>query len=141
MPGYITNEARAAFAAGEIELISGCYNSTCAATKGDGATKLVRTTDAASEDEESTHLPYASAFIMNDELANLLPIVTSKTALADTGPLSANLSATKQDPVYQAAAAKAGLVVNLRGGDEICRDFIGMVANFGKIRGQLHQLL
>ncbi|MDP4823512.1 MAG: hypothetical protein NWR47_06140 [Aestuariivirgaceae bacterium] len=152
VPGYSTNEAKAAFAAGEIDLVSGSYTSTLAATKGGGAAMLVRTTDAAGEDEESTLLPDASAFIVNDELANLLPIVnqtnklqmafvTSKRAFADAGPLSAAFSATKQDPEYQAAAAKAGLVVDLRGSDEIRREFTDMVANFGKIRAQLRQLL
>ena len=152
VPGYSTNEARAAFSAGELDLISGSYTSTSKMTKDGAAQMLVRTSDAAGENEESTNLPAATDFVADESYSSLLTVVnnmnklqlafaTSKASLKDAGPLSAALSTTKLDPEFQAAAAEVGLVVDKRRSDEIRAEFNALVADFDNFRTKFRKLL
>lgn len=152
VPGFSTNEARAAFAAGELDLIAGSYTSTKKSTKDGSGLLLVRTSDPAGEDEESTNLPAASDFVKNETYAPLLPVMnsmnklqlalaTSVTAAPEAGDLNAALSATKLDPAFQADAAKAGLAIDMRTGDEIRDEFSKLIADFDNIRAQFRKLL
>lgn len=152
VPGYSTNEARAAFSAGELDLVSGSYVSTKRMTKDGGARMLVRTSDSAGEDEEANNLPAATDYVVDEELAKLLPFVnsmnklqlafaTAKSSVADAGPLSAAFSATKLDPAFQADAAKAGLALDLRSGDEIRAEFSALIADFDSFRTQFRKFL
>jgi tripartite-type tricarboxylate transporter receptor subunit TctC len=152
VPGYSTSEARAAFSAGELDLISGSYTSTRKMTKDGAAQMLVRTSDAAGEDDESTNMAAATDFMVDDRYSGLLTVVnnmnklqlalaTSTAALADAGPLREALAATKLDPEFQAAATEAGLVVDKRSSDEIRAEFNALIADFDNIRMQFRKLL
>lgn len=152
VPGYGNTETKAAFAAGELDLILGSYTSIRPTTEDGGAQILVRISDAAGEDRASTELPTAGEFVVNDSFASLLPVfnsisklqlafVTSVNALKDAGPLIAALGATKLDPEYQTAATEAGLVIDKRGSDEIRAEFRELITGLDDIRAQLSKLL
>jgi tripartite-type tricarboxylate transporter receptor subunit TctC len=152
VPGYSTIEARAAFAAGEVDLLLGSYTSVKKLTKDDSAIIIARSTDAAGEGEETKSIPSAMDYIVDDTLVGLIPVVnkinkrqlafaTSTAALSDTAPLSAAFSATKVDPEYKAATAAAGLVIDTRSSDEVRAEFSELIADFDNIRTQMRKLL
>ena len=152
VPGYSTIEARAAFAAGEVDLLLGSYTSVRKLTKDDSATIIARSTDAAGEDEGSKAVPSAMDYIVDDTLVGLIPVVnkinklqlafaTSAAGVADAAPISEALRATKNDPEYLAAAAKAGLVVDTRGSDEIRAEYNELIADFDNVRTEIRKLL
>jgi hypothetical protein len=121
-------------------------------TKDDSATIIARSTDAAGEDEGSKAVPSAMDYIVDDTLVGLVPVVnkinklqlafaTSAAGVADAAPVSEALRATKNDPEYLAAAAKAGLVVDTRGSDEIRAEYNELIADFDNIRTEIRKLL
>ena len=152
VPGYSTAETKAAFAAGELDMLIGSYSSIVKLTKEGSAAILARTTPTANEDATASALPSLETAAIDPSLLDVAPIfavilsmqcpfATSVAKSADHVAVAQAMADTKKDSAFLAAAKQAKLTIDPRGQAEIRESFAKIIKDAPQWRTRLSTLL